>query len=105
MTDKTANQVACFDKLNLVFIEVIALIIFNQHLEAGEEGREDKGGLNEASASALVPACFLLRNSASSFHWLSSSIFTVRWLLSRIGNTSSHPHYMMFQTIQTIYFL
>ena len=46
-----------------------------------------------------------LRNSASSFHWLSSSIFTVRWLLSRIGNTSSHLHYMMFQTIQTIYFL
>ena len=26
-------------------------------------------------------------------------------LLSRIGNTSSHLHYMMFQTIQTIYFL
>ena len=24
---------------------------------------------------------------------------------SRIGNTSSHLHYMMFQTIQTIYFL
>ena len=46
-----------------------------------------------------------LRTSASSFHWLSSSIFTVRWLLSRIGNTSSHLHYMMFQTIQTIYFL
>ena len=59
MTDKTANQVACFDKLNLVFIEVIALIIFNQHLEAGEQRREDKGGLNEASASALAPACFL----------------------------------------------
>ena len=46
-----------------------------------------------------------LRNSASSFHWLSSSIFTVCCLLSRIGNTSSHLHYMMFQTIQTIYFL
>ena len=50
----------------------------------------------------------ILRNSASSFHWLSSSIFTVRsfgCLLSRIGNTSSHLHNMMFQTIQTIYFL
>ena len=50
-----------------------------------------------------------LRNSASSFHWLSSSIFTVclfvRSSSSRIGNTSSHLHYMMFQTIQTIYFL
>ena len=50
----------------------------------------------------------ILRNSASSFHWLSSSIFTVCSFvrcLSRIGNTSSHLHYMMFQTIQTIYFL
>ena len=39
-----------------------------------------------------------LRNSAS------SSIFTY-CLLSRIRYTSSHLHYMMFQTIQTIYFL
>ena len=56
--------------------------------------------------SHLIKRCpgYILRNSASSFHWLSSSIFTVCWL-SRIGNTSSHPHYMMFQTIQTIYFL
>ena len=49
-----------------------------------------------------------LRNSASSFHWLSRSIFNVCLFvrsLSRIGNTSSHLHYMMFQTIQTIYFL
>ena len=50
-----------------------------------------------------------LRNSASSFHWLSSSIFTVCLFVcrrsSRIGDTSSHLHYMMFQTIQTIYFL
>ena len=40
----------------------------------------------------------LLRNSASSFHWLSSSIFTVRSFVrsSRIGNTSSHLYYMMF---------
>ena len=48
-----------------------------------------------------------LRNSASSFHWLSSSIFTV-WSFvcsSRIRYTSFHLHYMMFQTIQTIYFL
>ena len=40
----------------------------------------------------------ILRNSASSFHGLSSSIFNVR--SPRIGNTSSHLHYMMFQTIQ-----
>ena len=53
-----------------------------------------------------------LRNSASSFHRLSSSIFNVRSSFvrsfvrpSRIGNTSSHLHYMMFQTKQTIYFL
>ena len=48
-----------------------------------------------------------LRNSASSFHWLSSSIFTVCSFVrsSRIRDTSSHLHYMMFQTIQTIYFL
>ena len=47
-----------------------------------------------------------LRDSASSFHWLSSSIFScsIGWL-SRIGNTSSHLHYMMFPSIQTIYFL
>ena len=44
-----------------------------------------------------------LRDSASSFHWLSSSIFSC--LLSRIGNISSHLHYMMFPSIQTIYFL
>ena len=37
-----------------------------------------------------------LRNSASSFHWLSSCIFTVCLSSSRIGDTSSHPHYMMF---------
>ena len=58
-------------------------------------------------ALKYVQAKTLLRNSASIFHWLSSSIFSVRLLLllSRIGNTSSHLHYMMFQTIQTIYFL
>ena len=47
----------------------------------------------------------ILRNS--SFHWLSRSIFTCSsfgWL-SRIGNISSHLHYMMFLSIQTIYFL
>ena len=46
-------------------------------------------------------------NETSSFHWLSSSIFTYCLFvcLSRIGNTSSHLRYMMFQTIQTIYFL
>ena len=38
----------------------------------------------------------LLRNSASSFHRLSSSIFNVRCCcLSRIRDTSSHLHYMM----------
>ena len=52
----------------------------------------------------LLDIYIILRNSASSFHWLSSSIFTV-CCSSRIGNTSSHLHYMMFQTIQTIYFL
>ena len=37
-----------------------------------------------------------LRNSASSFHRLSSSIFNVRCCcLSRIRDTSSHLHYMM----------
>ena len=46
----------------------------------------------------------VLRNSASSFHWLSSSIFNIR-RLSHIRHTSSHLHHMMFQTIQTIYFL
>ena len=49
-----------------------------------------------------------LRDSASSFHWLTSSIFSV-WLFvrssSRIGDISSHLHYMMFHSIQTIYFL
>ena len=44
-----------------------------------------------------------MRNSASSFHCLSSSsLFVCR--LSCCGNTPSHLHYMMFQTIQTIYF-
>ena len=34
-----------------------------------------------------------------------SSMFGCSFVcLSRIGNTSSHLHYMMFQTIQTIYF-
>ena len=49
-----------------------------------------------------------LRDSASSFHWLSSSIFSCSFVvvcLSRIGDISSHLHYMMFQNIQTIYFL
>ena len=40
----------------------------------------------------------------ASIGWVAlSSLFVV--CLSRIGNTSSHLHYMMFQTIQTIYFL
>ena len=48
----------------------------------------------------------ILRNSASSFHWLSSSIFSY-WLSSssRIGDISSNLHYMMFPSIQTIHFL
>ena len=48
-----------------------------------------------------------LRDSASSFHWLSSSIFSycLAGRLSRIGNIPSHLHYMMFLSIQTIYFL
>ena len=41
----------------------------------------------------------------ASISWVApSSMFVVR-RLSRIGHTSSHLHYMMFQTIQTIYFL
>ena len=46
----------------------------------------------------------ILRNSASSFHWLSSSIFSCSLSVPHC-NTSSYLHYMMFQTIQTIYFL
>ena len=38
-----------------------------------------------------------------SIGWVALSSMFVR--SSRIGNTSSHLHYMMFQTIQTIYFL
>ena len=48
-----------------------------------------------------------LGDSASSFHWLSSSIFSY-WLfvrLSRISDISSHLHYMRFPSIQTLYFL
>ena len=48
---------------------------------------------------------YKLRDSASSFHWLSSSIFSGCCLSSRIGNISSHLHYMMFLSIQTTYFL
>ena len=45
-----------------------------------------------------------LRDSASSFHWLSSSTFSCSFgRLSRIGDISSHLHYMMLQSIQTIY--
>ena len=40
----------------------------------------------------------------ASIGWVALSSLFVR-CLSRIGNTSSHLHYMMFQTIQTIYFL
>ena len=46
----------------------------------------------------------ILQNSASSFHWLSSSIFSCSSFVPHC-NTSSYLHYMMFQTIQTIYFL
>ena len=61
--------------------------------------------LEGASLIGSHSSCLeILRNSASSFHWLSSSIFNV-CSLSRIRYTSSHLHYMMFQTIQTIYFL
>ena len=43
----------------------------------------------------------------SSICWvaLSSAIGSLFVCLSRIGDTSSHLHYMMFPTIQTIYFL
>ena len=43
--------------------------------------------------------CTFLRDSASSFHWLSS----FWWKCT--GNISAHLHYMMFPNIQTIYFL
>ena len=47
-----------------------------------------------------------LRNSASSFQWLSSSIFSCSVVRSsHIGNISSHLHNMMFPSIQSIYFL
>ena len=47
------------------------------------------------------------RLSLQSFHWLSSSIFSYCSFgrSSRIRDTSSHLHYMMFPSIQTIYFL
>ena len=55
---------------------------------------------------ALACPWSFLRDSASSFHWLSSSIFSCCCSSSsRIGNISSHIHYMMFPSIQTIYFL
>ena len=47
----------------------------------------------------------IMRNSASSFHWLSSSIFSCSFVVVPHCNISSYLHYMMFQTIQTIYFL
>ena len=44
----------------------------------------------------------------ASIGWVALSSVIVRLFVrcsSRIGNTSSYLHYMMFQTIQTIYFL
>ena len=64
--------------------------------------KEEK--VNPKCSFGLLLVSLLLRNSASSFHWLSSSIFNV-CRSSRIRDTSSHLHYMMFQTIQTIHFL
>ena len=50
-----------------------------------------------------------LRNSASSFHRLSSSIFTCSSFVvvcpSRIVTSPQYLHFIMFQTIQTIHFL
>ena len=48
------------------------------------------------------PLCSYLRNSASSFHWLSSSIFSC--LSVPHSDISSYLHYMMFHSIQTIIF-
>ena len=45
-----------------------------------------------------------LRDSASSFHCLSSSIFTCLFVVTH-SDISSHLDYMMFPSIQTIYFL
>ena len=48
-----------------------------------------------------------LRNSAfqQPRGWVALSSLVVRRLFVPPGDTSSHLHYMMFQTIQTIYFL
>ena len=53
-------------------------------------------------ASMIIIPVFFLRNSASSFHWLSSSIFNVR--RSFVPHVSTYRHNMMFWTIQTIHF-
>ena len=61
---------------------------------------------NSGQIRAFWATLVILPDSASSFHRLSSSVFNVcRCRSSRIGNTSSYLHYMMFQTTQTIYFL
>ena len=55
-----------------------------------------------------LPIHHQLRDSVSSFHWLSSSIFSCCSFVccsSRIGNTSSHLHNMMFQTTEIKYSL
>ena len=59
-----------------------------------------------ADRNKISPLC-KLRNSASSFHWLSSSIFSYCLFgrSSRISDISSHIHYVMFRSIQTLYFL
>ena len=54
--------------------------------------------------TSLQPHSLLLRDSASSFHWLSSSIFSCRLVVPH-SDISSYLHYMMFPSIQTIYFL
>ena len=61
--------------------------------------------VSKPNQTVTKPKVEKLRNSAFSFHWLGSSIFRCLFVCrpSRIGNTSFHLHYMMFQTIQTIF--
>ena len=47
----------------------------------------------------------ILRNSASSFHWLSSSIFNVRSFVVRPASVTPPLISTVFQTIQIKYFL
>ena len=80
-------------------------ISFSQMIMVRMCRTEENSGANKSPTTTKWNCKnLLLRNSASSFHWLSSSIFNV-CRSSRIRDTSFHLHYMMFPSIQTIYFL